>query len=209
MKINENIQILGPKTVLIPYEAEHVPKYSNWMADEEIRRLTASDRLSLEEEYEMQRNWREDEDKLTFIVLDATVFGGEKKREVGAMVGDVNLFIGEGEAENGDGFAQAEIEVMIAEEAARGKGIATEAVKLIVGYAIETLKIRHFFVKITDDNTSSLHLFEKKLKFTLKSHNKIFNEYNLELEDEEERIQEFIDFFRENARISNYRVVEK
>lgn len=43
------------------------------------------------------------------------------------MIGDVNLFIGEEEAE---------VEIMIAEERGRGKGIGEEAVSLIISYAI-------------------------------------------------------------------------
>jgi len=47
--------LVGSKVVLVPYRPEHVPKYHQWMLDEELRSLTASDPLSLEEEYEMQR----------------------------------------------------------------------------------------------------------------------------------------------------------
>ena len=40
------------------------------MQSEEIRELTASLPLTLDEEYQMQQTWLDDKDKCTFIVLD-------------------------------------------------------------------------------------------------------------------------------------------
>lgn len=39
-----------------------------------LRELTASERLSLDEEYEMQLSWANDGDKCTFIVLSRFLF---------------------------------------------------------------------------------------------------------------------------------------
>jgi hypothetical protein len=89
----------------VPYEAEHVPRYHQWMADPFLQasawllarapgaqpppgrrppahapppclhpqETTASEPLSLEEEHAMQRSWREDADKCTFIILDRSL----------------------------------------------------------------------------------------------------------------------------------------
>ncbi|RDB30015.1 N-acetyltransferase 9 [Hypsizygus marmoreus] len=112
MKVNQDTVIIGKNVVLVPYRAEHVPKYHEWMCDEELRLLTASEPLSLEEEFDMQQKWLVDEDKLTFIVLardDTTTMSQEQIEEASnldctvspedpyirslRMIGDVNLFL--------------------------------------------------------------------------------------------------------------------
>ena len=45
----------------MPYSPEHVPIYHSWMESDELREATASERLTLEEEEEMQRSWSADE----------------------------------------------------------------------------------------------------------------------------------------------------
>lgn len=55
MRENINTVLLGPSSVLVPYAQHHVPKYHEWMEDPELRMLTASERLTLQEEYNMQR----------------------------------------------------------------------------------------------------------------------------------------------------------
>jgi hypothetical protein len=44
------------------------------MENEEIRELTASLPLSIDEEYEMQQTWLNDNDKCTFIILLKEIF---------------------------------------------------------------------------------------------------------------------------------------
>ncbi|KAI0298774.1 hypothetical protein B0F90DRAFT_1730947 [Multifurca ochricompacta] len=69
MKINAHTAIVGDTVVLVPYRTEHVETYHTWMQNPQLRDLTASEELTLEEEHAMQQSWQEDEDKLTFIVL--------------------------------------------------------------------------------------------------------------------------------------------
>lgn len=79
MRINENVAIVGQSVLLLPYQKSHVEKYHSWMKSPEIQKLTASEPLSLAEEYAMQRSWREDDDKLTFIIVNKALwdkFGG-------------------------------------------------------------------------------------------------------------------------------------
>lgn len=69
MKQNYNIAIVGEHCVLVPYRPEHVPTYHGWMQDPDLLEATASEALSLDQEYKMQQTWRDDETKCTFIVL--------------------------------------------------------------------------------------------------------------------------------------------
>ncbi|EDX15139.1 N-acetyltransferase 9-like protein [Drosophila simulans] len=177
MHLNENTKIVGRRVILVPYEARHVPKYHEWMSNEILRELTASEELTLEEEHEMQRSWREDSDKLTFIVLDAEAYSRDQD-EIAAMVGDTNLFLHQ------DPDSQqptAEAEIMIAEPDARGKGFGREAMLLMLKYAQSQpqLKLDKFEVKIDMDNAASLHLF-KSFMFVETRRVEIFHEVTLE-----------------------------
>ena len=87
--------------------------------------------------------------------------------EVTAMVGDTNLFISaEGEAE---------AEIMIAEQEARGKKMGWEAMMLMLRYGVEMLNISRFEVKIKTDNVASVKMFSK-LGFEEESRSEVFNE---------------------------------
>ncbi|KAK3091244.1 hypothetical protein FSP39_018227 [Pinctada imbricata] len=157
MKQNENVKINGEKAVLIPYEAHHVPKYHEWMKSEELQELTASEPLSLDQEYEMQKSWRDDENKCTYIVAEKKKYLHENSdSEIKAMVGDVNLFFNEQEDKS-----TAEIEIMIAEKDARGKGMGKEALLLMMRYGFEDLMVQRYTAKIGYSNHPSLAMFQK------------------------------------------------
>ena len=63
-------RVRGARVLLRPYTAALVPVYHAWMADEALRAATASERLTLDEEFAAQREWARDPAKQTFIVFD-------------------------------------------------------------------------------------------------------------------------------------------
>ncbi|XP_004693533.1 PREDICTED: N-acetyltransferase 9 isoform X2 [Condylura cristata] len=176
MRLNQNILLLGKKVVLVPYTSEHVPRYHEWMKSEELQRLTASEPLTLEQEYAMQRSWREDVDKCTFIVLDADKWRAQPgPPEESCMAGDVNLFL----TDRGDPTL-GEIEVMIAEPSCRGRGLGTEAVLMMLSYGVTKLGLTTFEAKIGQDNEPSLRMFQK-LHFEQVAVSSVFREVTLRL----------------------------
>lgn len=169
MKLNSETQIIGLKTILVPYRIMHVEKYHKWMESEELRKLTASERLNLEEEYEMQQTWLRDEEKCTFIVLAKDLME-QRQNEVEAMIGDANLYLRE------DGTA--EVGLMIAEQGFRNEGRGREAALHLLRYGIENIGIKKYVAIISMDNTRSINFFTS-LKFYKDSESKFFQEVTL------------------------------
>ena len=179
--MNWDTALAGPRCLLVPYGREHVPKYHAWMECEWLREMTASERLTLEEEYAMQASWREDPKKCTFIVVarprDWATPQGAASRDCYAnaeMVGDVNMFL------DRDDDSMGEMEIMIAEERFRRQGVASEALRMMMRYAMETLGIRRFFCKIGEANEASIALFTH-LGYTVCNRVEAFKEVELEL----------------------------
>ncbi|CAG9318946.1 unnamed protein product [Blepharisma stoltei] len=136
--------------VLHVYSREMVEKYNQWMQNPELLRLTSSEALSLEEEYENQRSWLVDPNKYTYVLCDKERFNSERPEE--SMIGDINLFITD------EGVA--EINIMIAEETYRRRGLATQAISFMIEFA-RNLGIRDLYAKILEDNIASARVFQK------------------------------------------------
>ncbi|GMH39330.1 hypothetical protein BSKO_07228 [Bryopsis sp. KO-2023] len=174
MKQNYSTTVDGKRVKLVPYRPEHVPKYHEWMQDPFLLETTASEPLTLEEEYAMQASWRDDPMKCTFIIIDKSRCEPTSSADcVGKMAGDVNLFFDE------DDRSKAEVEVMVAEACSRRGGIAFEALTLFMAYAVTRLGVKTFHAKIGYDNAPSLNLF-KKLGFVEAGKVEVFREFLLE-----------------------------
>lgn len=189
MRDNWRLSVVGTKICLIPYCRHHVERYHEWMTDPRLLEATASEPLSLEEEYAMQVSWHENPKNCTFIILAnhlASVgvddnmsrqLGEElsEEEEISRMVGDVNLFL-----HDHDDPGNAEIEIMIADEASRGRGLGREALCLMMHYGVASLKVTRFFAKVHETNETSLMLFES-LGYARINFVAAFGEWELEL----------------------------
>eukprot|EP00741_Cyanophora_paradoxa_P002861 tig00000640_g2777.t1 len=175
MRANAKLVLEGASVLLVPYEKEHVVQYNRWMQDATLQELTGSEPLTLEEEYEMQRSWREDEKKLTFILLDPTLPDTEGTgQHGGGMAGDVNVYFHD-YLDPGTG----EIEVMVAEPQCRRKGIASEALGIMMHYGAEDLGVQRYEAKIKEHNAASIAMFEK-LGYSFVSRSEAFGEVTYE-----------------------------
>lgn len=194
MKLNEDTVLSVPHSpiVLVPYKAVHVKQYHEWMQSPVLQELTASEPLTLEEEYENMTSWRTDEEKLTFIILDSSI-------SPNFMTGDVNIYFLHEE----DSKRVAEVEVMIAEERSRRKGLATLALRMIMAYVMEHLKIDSFVAKILEGNLPSIALFTKTLKFKEERRVKAFGEVHYRLEVDEE-VTKDLETVRKSWNVSSF-----
>ncbi len=195
---NNNTVLVGRDYLrLVPYVPSHVPRYHQWMKDPYILEMTASEPVSLEEEYSLQKSWEPDTTKCTFIIsttnkdlinmvnekllhegMPALVYADSCNKEEGCIIGDVNIYI----VSNPDEPLRAELEIMIAEKHMRRNGYALGAVRMMMKYIRDLLNVKFFDVRISLKNTASINLFEKKLGFEKVEISDFFKEIHLELD---------------------------
>jgi len=187
MKTNWEIELRGLRIALVPYRRKFVDKYHLWMQDPYILEMTASEPLSLEEEYAMQVSWRDDDKKCTFIIISIEGEDGDKNKAeiesetydydyyISRMAGDVNLFFNDL-----DDSKVCEIEIMIAEERFRRQGYASEALRMMMAYGVKELGVRRFYCKIHKTNEASIALF-RKLGYSECNFVEAFGEFEYEM----------------------------
>ncbi|KAH9844410.1 METHIONYL-TRNA SYNTHETASE, mitochondrial [Teratosphaeria destructans] len=140
MKLNTHHALTTPKILLVSYTPHHVPTYHTWMQSPSLLSATASEPLTLAQEYSMQESWRQDKDKLTFIIC-LPLQNTERSVRAGIddaperMVGDVNLFLYPAEEDEGiEGSVVGELELMIALPELRRMGYGRAALVVFMEY---------------------------------------------------------------------------
>jgi RimJ/RimL family protein N-acetyltransferase len=112
---------------------------------------------------------------VTFLIVDPTLPPTPlpSTSSLGCLCGDVNLFL------HSYLHPLGELEVMIAEPLSRRKGIAVEALTLIMAYAREVYGVHGFVVKVGGANEASLKMFRDKLGFEEAEYVDVFDEFEL------------------------------
>jgi len=151
----------------------------------------------------MQRSWRTDADKLTFIVCrpdDNKPTARDGRLDPDSMVGDVNLFISITEDDAEGDILVGELELMIAEQSEQRKGYGRAALVAFLEYIrrhekdilreyqlaqasdnVQLSKFDSLAVKIGQTNHRSIALFEGLGFCKTSASPSYFGEYELRL----------------------------
>lgn len=153
--------------MLVPYDERYVEEYNKAMQSEELRAMTGSEGLSLEEEEAMQRRWASEPSMLCLLVL----------AEPEDFIGDVNAHFVPG-SDFDSLLSRVEVDVMIFKPEARRHGHAARALNMLF-QLLEEVHCTRLFVKIQASNLPSIGLFQK-LGFLQTGGPDVFDEITLE-----------------------------
>jgi GNAT superfamily N-acetyltransferase len=168
----------------------------------------------------MQRSWRIDGDKLTFIICSQDAVHTESPEE--NMVGDVNLFLTKDGDSVADSSVVGELELMIAEQRMRGKGLGRASLLAFLKFIIlhqedileeyskhgggnKTGTLEHLRVRIGEGNKGSIGLFESLGFRKVREEANYFGEVELRIMG---LVGEVVDGLMEKYRVLGYREVE-
>lgn len=160
--------IEGIEIDLIPISSESVDQYIKWLNRPKIRRYSRNLLPKTAEEWKSYYTDSEKKGLKDFIELDIWF----KKDRL--LVGSLGLF----NIDWYNGFAY--IGLVIGEDDYWGKGICTEAIKLITDYAFKELNLNKLYAEIYAPNKASCRCFEKNRfvrELTLKKDEYIDGEY--------------------------------
>eukprot|EP00347_Sterkiella_histriomuscorum_P006933 403350879 len=176
-----------------------VSGYCEWMKDPFIQEMTSTEEMSLDEHYQIQKDYiLKSNEQVIFLIMDLNS-NQETQEQVSIqnlsnlirliqnhnkdqpetkidiskvkLIGDINLFL----KRNNDDPLQGELNIMIAEKQAQRKGLAQETIMLIMKYGAQKFGLTNYIAKISMKNLASINLF-KKLGFKVIEELEVFEE---------------------------------
>jgi len=142
--------IVGERVRLRAIEREDLPRYVRWLNTPEVRRGLALDvPLSLAEE----ERWYEG-------ILSAAA--DERPLAIDVRQGEGWLHIGGAGLMRIDRHARhAEVGIHIGDSQHWDQGLGTEAMRLILRHAFETLNLNRVFLRVYEDNPRAMRVYRK------------------------------------------------
>lgn len=143
--ISESI-IDGEKVRLRPVEERDLPHFVQWLKDRELARWLEhlESAPTLEEEYEWWHDKRSDPDSVLWAIDSPE----------GCLIGTIELRLTM-RAE------RAEMGVAIHDKTQWGKGLGTDAVRLVVDYAFDELNLNRVGLTTDEENARAIRCYEK------------------------------------------------
>ena len=139
--------LIGEKVYLRPIEPADLPHVRRWVNDPETRRhIGETEPKSMADAAEWLQKVYKDSNRVWFVVV---------LREGDRVIGEAGLL------RIFHPWRTADATMIIGEEDARGKGCGTEAMRLLLDYAFNTLNLHRVAVGVFDFNERALRFYEK------------------------------------------------
>jgi RimJ/RimL family protein N-acetyltransferase len=138
--------LVGEHVYMRPLDRGDAPAFVTWLNDPELRRFLLARRpmtLRAEEEF-----------------IDSLATGERISLGIAMRDGD-RLIGGAGLREIDEPCRRATFGILIGPPEERGKGYGTEATRLMVGYAFETMNLNRVVLQVTEYNPRGVRVYEK------------------------------------------------
>jgi [ribosomal protein S5]-alanine N-acetyltransferase len=143
----KNAFLIGAKVYLRPLEKEDAPRIVPWFNDQEVIRTMLRYRpLTLREEEEYIEALSRSEDNITLGIV---------VRENDRLIGATGLH--KTDFRN----RSTSFGILIGEKDEWGKGYGTEATRLVVGYAFDTLNMNRVWLHVYEYNARGMRSYER------------------------------------------------
>ncbi len=130
------------------HDRANYPLYARWYGDEEVWRLTSW----MAEPMRRAAVERLFEDRERSSLDDSFAVHWEGEEEPVGVVSLTNI---------SHANASADLSVIVGDEKDRDKGLGTEAIRILLGYAFEELGLNRVALSVFEFNEAAIHAYEK------------------------------------------------
>lgn len=140
--------MVGRGVELRRHDRANYPLYSRWYGDEEVWRLTSWMAKP------MQRAAAERlfEDRERSSTDDSFAVHWEGEEEPVGVISLTNI---------SEANASADLSIIVGDEKDRDRGLGTEAIRILLGYAFEELDLNRVGLSVFEFNEAAIHAYEK------------------------------------------------